>query len=175
MMNKGLEVIEAHWLFNMPYNKIKVIIHPESLIHSLVSYADGSFLAHLGARDMRIPIQYALTWPERRGNDLRPLDLEAIDALHFAKPDLVNFPCLKLAYAAGEKGGAWAAALNGANEELVEAYLRGMISFGDIARCNEKIMERYEDFSGAALEPYYAADKWARDVLRRDYLKIRAF
>ncbi len=170
LMNKGLEVIEAHWLFNLEYKNIKVLVHKESIIHSLVQYEDGSILAHLGPHDMRIPIQYALTWPKRKGNPLKHIDLAEISALHFERPDEEAFPCLGLAYQAGEQGGTFPAALNAANEELVWAFLKGKISFGDIPRLNEKILSRHHNFKGAGLEPYLAADAWAREILHKDYL-----
>lgn len=171
LMNKGLEVIEAHWLFDVDYADIRVVVHRESIIHSLVQYADGSILAHLGAPDMRVPIQYALTWPKRRANRLENIDLAAIGKLHFEEPDTENFPCLSLAYGAGEKGGTFPAVLNAANEELVWAFLRGEIPFGDIPRLNEKILSRHKGLKGAGLTPYLEADAWARAVLHKDYLK----
>lgn len=171
LMNKGLEIMEAHWLFNIPYAKIKVVVHRESIIHSLVQYGDGSMLAHLGPHDMRIPIQYALSWPRRLDNPLKELDLAEIGALHFESPDTTNFPCLALAYAAGQRGGTYPAALNAANEELVRAFLAGQISFGDIPRYNERVLEAHEGYSGSGLEPVYAADTWARELLKKDLLK----
>ena len=171
LMNKGLEVIEAHWLFNIPYDRIKVVVHPQSIIHSLVQYGDGSILAHLGPRDMRIPIQFALSWPKRLANPLKKLDLTEVANLSFEPPDLANFPCLALAYEAGQKGGTYAAALNGANEELVCAFLKGQITFGQIGEYNKKVLSRHQSFSGSGLAPYIAADQWAREVLKKDYLK----
>jgi len=133
MMNKGLEVIEAHWLFNAPAEKIEVVIHPQSVIHSLVDYADGSVLAQLGNPDMRTPIAHALAWPERIDSGVAPLDLFAVGQLNFERPDLVRFPCLDLAYRALRAEGNAAAVLNAANEVAVAAFLEGGLPFLGIA------------------------------------------
>ena len=166
LMNKGLEVIEAHWLFDMPYDKIDVVIHPESIVHSLVQYADGSLLAHLGPPDMRIPIQYALTYPKRQANNLEHIDLAGISALHFEKPDLERFPCLQLALEAGRMGGCYPAVLNGANEVLVAAFLAGEISFPEIGDNMARIMEAYStscfDSGAVTIEEVLIADEWGR-------------
>ncbi len=170
LMNKGLEVMEAHWLFQVDYEQIQVVIHPESIIHSLVQYADGALLAHLGPHDMRIPIQYALTYPQRRANRLERLDLAALGSLHFQPPDWLRFPCLGMAYEAGICGGTLPAILNGANEELVWGFLRGQIGFMDIPRGLEQVMKRSENQRQPDLETILAADAWARQVVRQDYL-----
>jgi 1-deoxy-D-xylulose-5-phosphate reductoisomerase len=133
MMNKGLEVIEAHWLFNAPADAIEVVIHPQSVIHSLVDYADGSVLAQLGNPDMRTPIAHALAWPERIDSGVAPLDLFAVAQLNFERPDLARFPCLDLAYRALRAEGNAAAVLNAANEAAVAAFLGGRLSFLGIA------------------------------------------
>ncbi|MBN8513719.1 MAG: 1-deoxy-D-xylulose 5-phosphate reductoisomerase [Candidatus Accumulibacter regalis] len=134
MMNKGLEVIEAHWLFNVPAERIEVVIHPESIVHSLVQYADGSVIAELGNPDMRTPIAHALAYPQRISAGVEPLDLFKVAALHFERPDLQRFPCLALAYRALKEGGCAPTTLNAANEVAVEAFLDGRIGFTAIPR-----------------------------------------
>jgi len=134
MMNKGLEVIEAHWLFNVPAERIEVVIHPESIIHSLVQYADGSVIAELGNPDMRTPIAHALAYPRRMAAGVEPLDLFKVASLHFERPDLERFPCLALAYRALKEGGCAPTTLNAANEIAVEAFLDGRIGFTAIPR-----------------------------------------
>lgn len=123
-MNKGLEVIEAHWLFDFPYDAIDVVVHPQSIIHSLIRLQDGALLAHLGTTDMRLPIQYALTYPQVQKSPVKPLDLAALDGLTFGTVDHERFPSLRLAYTAGREGGAKPIALNAANEEAVWAFWR---------------------------------------------------
>ena len=134
MMNKGLELIEAHWLFNCPPDKLEVVIHPQSVIHSMVRYRDGSVLAQLGNPDMRTPIAYCLGLPERINSGVGDLDFDALSALTFQKPDFDRFPCLKLAYEAMNAGGAAPCVLNAANEAAVAAFLDGQIKFTDIAK-----------------------------------------
>lgn len=134
MMNKGLEVIEAHFLFNVPYDKIKVVIHPKSIIHSLVQFRDGSLMAQLGVADMKVPIQYALTYPERLALQTGRLDLAELGQLLFYPPDFARFPCLGLAYEAGKEGGTAPAVLNAANEVLVQGFLDGKLGFTDIPK-----------------------------------------
>ena len=141
MMNKGLEVIEAHWLFNAPASRIDVLIHPQSVIHSMVSYVDGSVLAQLGNPDMRTPIAHALAWPHRIASGVTPLDLTQLSNLEFHQPDLQRFPCLQLAYDALRTGGSAPAVLNAANEILVEAFLAGRIGFRQIDRLIERVMQ----------------------------------
>ncbi|MDT8324232.1 MAG: 1-deoxy-D-xylulose-5-phosphate reductoisomerase, partial [Bacteroidota bacterium] len=134
MMNKGLEVIEAHWLFNVDAGNIDVVVHPQSIIHSMVEFSDGSVKAQLGVPDMKIPIHYALTWPDRIAADYDRLDLARIGTLTFEEPDMDTFPCLRLAYQALEEGGTAPACLNAANEVAVAAFLRGALSFPGIAQ-----------------------------------------
>jgi len=162
LMNKGLEVIEAHWLFDMPYEKINVVIHPESIIHSLVQYADGALLAHLGPPDMRIPIQYALTYPKRRGNTLERINLASLGALHFEAPDFKRFPCLRLAYEAGKAGGSYPVVLNAANEELVWAFLQERVTFSKIGETIERVLSIHSSMPSGELDEIMAIDSWAR-------------
>lgn len=164
LMNKGLEVIEAHHLFGMDYDRIRVVVHPESIVHSLVHYVDGAVLAQLGVHDMRIPIQYALFYPQRRANSLPKLDLAVVGALHFEQADVENFPCLSLAYAAGRAGGVLPAVMNGANEVVVQAFLRGEIGFLDIPTLVEQVMLQTPAIACPQMEidPYLQADAWAR-------------
>ncbi|MGG1574402.1 1-deoxy-D-xylulose-5-phosphate reductoisomerase [Fictibacillus sp. NRS-1165] len=167
MMNKGLEVIEAHWLFNMPYSKIDVILHKESIIHSMVEYKDGSTLAHLGRPDMRVPIQYALTYPERLElPSSKRLNLWELGKLHFEKMDEGRFRCLKLAYIAGEKGGTMPAAMNAANEEAVQLFLERKISFLTIEEYIEKAMEQHEFIERPTLEEIQAIDRSTRQFVQ---------
>ncbi len=142
MMNKGLEMIEAHWLFNVPPESIEVVIHPQSVIHSLVRYVDGSVIAELGNPDMRTPIAHALAYPERIVSGVEPLDLFGIASLHFERPDLQRFPCLALAYRALREGASAPAILNAANEVAVQAFLDGKISFTAIPRIIQAVMNR---------------------------------
>ena len=145
MMNKGLEVIEAHWLFNLPYEQIDVILHRESIIHSMVEYHDSSVIAQLGSPDMRVPIQYALTYPDRLPFQTeKPFDLTEMGKLHFEKMDMERFYCLKLAYEAGKIGGTMPTVLNAANEAAVSAFLSGDISFLMIEELIEKALERHK-------------------------------
>ena len=144
LMNKGLEVMEAHWLFGTPYDQIDVVVHRESIIHSLVEFCDGAALAQLGAPDMRVPIQYALTWPERLHGDAPRVRWDQLGTLHFAPPDRVSFPCLELAYWAGNEGGSMPCALNAANEEAVRLFLSGRIGFLAIPRIIETVMNKHK-------------------------------
>jgi 1-deoxy-D-xylulose-5-phosphate reductoisomerase len=162
MMNKGLEVIEAHWLFNVPGSRIEVLIHPQSVIHSLVSYADGSVLAQLGNPDMRTPIAHALAFPERVDSGVAPLDLAQIASLTFEKPDLNRFPCLALALQALEAGGTASAALNAANEIAVEAFLTRRIGFMAIAEVVGRVLNALPNGGASTLDEVLAADAEAR-------------
>ncbi|KIG10417.1 1-deoxy-D-xylulose-5-phosphate reductoisomerase [Caballeronia concitans] len=162
MMNKGLEVIEAHWLFNLPGSRIEVLIHPQSVIHSMVSYADGSVLAQLGNPDMRTPIAHALAYPERVDSGVAPLDLAQIASLTFEKPDFARFPCLALAIEALEAGGIASAALNAANEIAVEAFLARRIGFMAIGGVVERVLNALPNASAASLDDVLAADANAR-------------
>ncbi|QJA05342.1 1-deoxy-D-xylulose-5-phosphate reductoisomerase [Thermosulfurimonas marina] len=163
LMNKGLEVIEAHYLFGIPYRKIEVVIHPESIVHSLVEFRDGSLLAQMSLPDMRLPIAYALSYPERLPLPYPRLDLPALAGLHFEPPDLERFPCLRLAYEAGRRGGFWPVALNAANEVAVEAFLSGRLRFVEIPLLIEETLSRLS-FSGrpGSLEEILEADQRAR-------------
>lgn len=162
LMNKGLEVIEARWLFGFDADQISVIVHPQSVIHSMVEMVDGSVIAQLGVTDMKHPIQYALTYPDRLQNCLEPLDLAAISSLTFEEPDLGRFPCLGLAYRALRTGGTMPAVLNAANEVAVRAFLDGRIGLAEIATLNEAVMNDYESVPADSLEAVLSADAWAR-------------
>jgi 1-deoxy-D-xylulose-5-phosphate reductoisomerase len=162
MMNKGLEVIEAHWLFGAAIDMIEVVIHPQSVIHSLVEYVDGSVLAQLGHPDMRTPIAQALAWPERVDAGVSSLDLARIGVLHFSTPDAARFPCLGLAYAALRDGGTATAVLNAANEIAVAAFLEGRIGFLDIAAVCERTLESVAAGPVHSLDDALAADAAAR-------------
>lgn len=162
MMNKGLEVIEAHWLFAAPADRIEVLIHPQSIVHSMVSYADGSVLAQLGNPDMRTPIAYGLAYPERMHAGVSPLDLTRAGALTFEAPDLVRFPCLGLAFDALRAGGVAPVALNAANEVAVEAFLQGRVRFTDIARIVADVLGQGLQGSAETLEGVLDADQDAR-------------
>ena len=141
LMNKGFEVIEASILFDVDVDQVEVVIHRESIVHSMVEFTDGSILAHMGKTDMALPIQYALTYPDRLQTPLAPLDLTSVGALHFAEPDWDAFPGLRLCYEAGRRGGMAPVALNAANEVAVQAFLDGNIGFLDIHEINREIME----------------------------------
>jgi 1-deoxy-D-xylulose-5-phosphate reductoisomerase len=162
MMNKGLEVIEAHWLFGAPRSAIEVVIHPQSVIHSLVEYVDGSVLAQLGHPDMRTPIAQALAYPDRVDAGVSPLELVSLSALTFAAPDLDRFPCLALAYEALDAGGSAPAALNAANEIAVEAFLAGHARFTEIAGVCASVLERIAPVPIDSLETALAVDREAR-------------
>jgi 1-deoxy-D-xylulose-5-phosphate reductoisomerase len=162
LMNKGLEVIEASVLFKLPPHRIKVHVHPQSIIHSLVEYIDGSVIAQLGIPDMRVPISYALAYPERLPLTLPPLDLFQVGQLNFEPPDLERFPCLSLAFQALEAGGDMPAVLNAANEVAVAAFLRGAISFPDIASIIAQVMDSHAVQALTSLEQVLAVDKEAR-------------
>lgn len=162
MMNKGLEVIEAHWLFGAPVARIEVVIHPQSVIHSMVSYVDGSVLAQLGNPDMRTPIAHALAWPERVESGVKPLDIAAIGRLEFHTPDLVRFPCLKLAYDALEAGGTAPAIMNAANEVAVQAFLERRIGFRMIDRLINRVMDKLSPVPVTAIDALLEQDRAAR-------------
>jgi 1-deoxy-D-xylulose-5-phosphate reductoisomerase len=162
MMNKGLEVIEAHWLFGSRPESIDVIVHPQSVVHSMVELVDGSIIAQLGVTDMRHAIQYALTWPDRRPSLLPPLDLAALSRLEFFAPDFERFPCLRLAYEALRAGGTMPAVLNAANEIAVNAFLADQIPFGGIARLIEGACAAHTPQPVRDLETVLSADGWAR-------------
>ncbi len=169
LMNKGLEVIEAHHLFGVDYNDIGVLIHPQSIVHSMVELVDGAFLAHLGAADMRIPIQYAFTYPDRLPSSAQYLDFTKLAALKFQAPDIKRFPALELAYKAGRTGGTMPAVLNAANEIAVQYFLGGKIGFTLIPRLVEQVMNRHDTISEPNLEEILSVDKWAR-ILTEDII-----
>ena len=162
MMNKGLEVIEAHWLFNLPAERIQVVIHPESVIHSLVQYIDGSVVAELGNPDMRTPIAQALAYPERIVSGVGPLDLFDVARMHFERPDTDRFPCLGLAYRALQEGGSAPAVLNAANEIAVQRFLEGRLGFLDIAGTVARVMDQVPFCRLETLDDAFAADAEAR-------------
>lgn len=166
LMNKGLEVIEAHHLFGMPYEGIRVVVHPQSCIHSMVEFADGSVKAHLGATDMRIPIQYALSHPRRWDAPLAPVDFAALGTLDFAEPDLETFGCLRLAFQAGESGGTLPAVLNAANEVAVDAFLNHRCSFLDIEGVVARVLESSEREDLESLAQVEEVDSKARAQAR---------
>lgn len=162
LMNKGLEVIEAHWLFDFNADEIGVVVHPQSVVHSMVEFVDGSVIAQLGVTDMKHAIQYALTYPKRQKNCLPPLDFTQISKFEFETPDLEKFPCLALAYKALRKGGTMPAILNAANEISVQAFLEGKIRLSDIAKINETVMNECKTETVADLETVLKADEMAR-------------
>ena len=167
MMNKGLEYIEAHWLFDMPYEKIDVLIHPQSIIHSMVEFKDGAVMAQLAAPDMGQPIQYALSTPSRPPRSHKPLDFLSLNALTFEAPDLHRFPCLALAVEAAKAGGTMPAMMNAANERLVAAFLRDTIGFYDISRLIEEAMATYTVKPVASLSDIEEAEAWAEEFYNR--------
>ena len=162
LMNKGLEVIEAKWLFNLDFGKIDVLIHPQSIVHSMIELIDGSVLAQMGIPDMRIPISYALTYPERIINDISSLNLLETEKLEFRQPDMKKFPCLRLAYEAGICGGATPAVLNAANEIAVAAFLEQKIKFVDLPKIIDKVLNAHFGGKDYSLESILNADSWAR-------------
>jgi len=162
LMNKGFEVIEAHYLFRLPYNKLRVWIHPQSIIHSLVEFHDGAVLAQLGTPDMELPIQYALSYPERFPMNGKRLSLPEIGKLEFYNPDLEKFPCLKLCIEAGEMGGTAPAVVNAANEVAVESFLKGEISFSDISEIVAYALQTHANKPGDTLKAIEEADKYTR-------------
>jgi 1-deoxy-D-xylulose-5-phosphate reductoisomerase len=164
MMNKGLEVIEARWLFDIPAEKIGVNIHPQSIIHSMVEYIDGCVIAQLGTPDMKAPIAYALSYPERVSTGVKPLDLTELTGLTFFKPDLERFPCLGLAYRALGEGESMPAVMNAANEIAVEAFLDGRISYLQIAQLIEKTMDAHQAHRLNSIEEVLEADHWGRST-----------
>lgn len=163
LANKGLEVIEARWLFGITYSQIEVVVHPQSIIHSMVEFLDGSVIAQLGKPDMRIPIQYALTYPERVVTNYPRLDFKTLSALTFSPPDLMTFPILQLAFDAGNIGGTVPCVFNAANEEAVTAFLQGELRYLDIFTVIHSVMERHKIISTPALNDIYNADLWSRE------------
>ncbi len=162
LFNKGLEMIEAKWLFDVPMDKIEVVVHPQSIVHSMVEFADNSVIAQLSHSDMCFPIQYAVTWPDRVPNNLKPLNFAQVGALHFEAPRVDDFPALNLARHAGTIGGTLPAVLNAANEVAVEAFLNGKISFPGIWQAVERVMTEHQVIAHPNLEALIEADAWAR-------------
>src|SRR5436190_20270717 len=158
LMNKGLEVIEAHWLFGFSPDEIGIVVHPESIVHSMIELIDGSIIAQLGVTDMRHAIQYALTYPERHSSNLPPLDLAKLASLNFEQPDVDRFPCIGFAYRALRTGGTLPAAMNAANEEAVNAFIQERIAFSDIPRVIEDVMNHHQTTPVTDLETVLAAD-----------------
>ncbi len=164
LMNKGLEVIEAKWLFGVDYSQIEVVIHPQSVIHSAVEFLDGSVIAQMGLPDMRLPIQYALTFPQRFYSSFPRLKLTELRELTFIKPDTDKFPSLRLAYEAGRVGGTMPAVLNAANEVAVDAFLKGKIGFNGIPAVVSRVMEMHQNVSIPDLDEIMEADRWGREA-----------
>ena len=167
LMNKGLEIIEAMWLFDLPPERIEVVIHPQSVVHSLVEFTDGNILAHLGVTDMRFPILFALTHPDRVESAMARLDLTALPGLTFSKPDFGEFPCLGYAREAAVAGGTAPAILNGANECAVSAFCAGRIPFLAISEVVRRVLDAVESGGGYELEAVLAADEGARAEANR--------
>ena len=162
LANKGLEVMEAHWLFDMPYDKIDVVVHPQSIVHSLVEFCDGSVIAQLGEPDMRLPIQYALSWPDRFDYSFEQLDLVKAASLTFEAPDLEAFPSLAIAMECGKAGGTLPCVFNAANEEAVSAFLHDKIKYLDIPYITQTVTQAHENVAAPQLEDIEEADAWAR-------------
>ncbi len=166
MMNKGLEVIEAYWLFDLPFKKIEIVIHPQSIIHSMVEFKDKSIKAQLGLPDMKIPIQYALTYPSHHETDWKELDLTKIHSLTFEKPDFAKFPCMKLAFEVLNTGGTAPAVLNVANEQAVYRFLNGEISFNEIPIIIEKACEKHQHIQDPSLHDLLNIEIWATNFVK---------
>lgn len=164
MMNKGLEVIEAHHLFNVSYDRIKVVVHPQSVIHSMVEFVDGSVVAQLATPDMRLPIQYALTYPQRLPGRWPKLNLFEISNLTFEEPDYKRFPSLPLAYEAGKAGGYAPCVLNAANEIVVEGFLQGRVGFLEMAKVIDQVLQEHQPGNPRTIEDILEMDRWAREV-----------
>ena len=164
LFNKGLEMIEARWLFDVPMSRVEVVVHPQSIVHSMVEFADGSVLAQLSYSNMCFPIQYAVTWPDRVPNTLPPLDFAKLSRLEFARPRYEDFPALKLARHAGETGGTLPAVLNAANETAVSAFLEKRMNFPGIWETVETVMARHAPVAQPDLDAILAADRWARQT-----------
>ncbi|MFL6583240.1 MAG: 1-deoxy-D-xylulose-5-phosphate reductoisomerase [Chthoniobacterales bacterium] len=174
LFNKGLEMIEAHWLFGVEMRRVEVVIHPQSIVHSMVEFADGSVLAQLSHSDMCFPIQYAITWPDRVPNSLPPLDFAKLARLEFFAPRYDDFPALKLARQAGEVGGTLPAVLNATNEVAVSAFLDGRSRFPQIWQTVAEVMERHRVIAHPNLDAILAADQWARDEATRLVEELKA-
>jgi 1-deoxy-D-xylulose-5-phosphate reductoisomerase len=172
LMNKGLEVIEAHWLFGFGPHEIDIVVHPESVVHSMIELVDGSVIAQMGVTDMRHAIQYALTYPERHSCQLPPLDLTAVSGLHFEAPDLDRFPCINLAYRALAEGGTLPAAMNAANEEAVNAFIHERICLTEIPQVIETVMNEHTNKPATEIETILAADREARVAAHESIEKL---
>jgi len=172
MMNKGLEVIEARWLFDVNYDNIEVYVHPESIVHSMVQFCDNSVIAQLGAPDMRLPIQYALNYPNRHEAVADELNLLEIQSLHFMPPDKETFRALELAYIAGRRGGLQTAVMNSANEEAVELFLKDKIRYSEIAEVVEEAMERYRNLGEISLDKVLETDIEVKEYVRRKFREV---
>ena len=173
LMNKGLEIIEAHWLFGLPYEQIEVLVHPESVVHSLVEFVDGGLIAQLGLPDMRVPIQYALTYPDRMKLSTHRLNLAEIGALHFEQPDVERFPALRLAREAGAAGRTYPTVLSAADDEAVQSFLAGDVRFVDIPAVVECVIEKHQP-AEVTLESIWEADRWARAVAAEAMATMRS-
>lgn len=172
LMNKGLEVIEARWLFDVPYDNIKVYVHPESIIHSMVEYRDNSIIAQLGSPDMRLPIQYALNYPERHEAVAKEIDFLGIGALHFMEPDRETFRALDLAILAGKRGGLSTTVLNSANEEAVALFLQDKIRYIEIIPVVEEALDHFSNLGEITLEKVFSTDEEVRQHIRRKYKEV---
>src|SRR5216683_2562848 len=172
LMNKGLEVIEAHWLFGFGPDEISIVVHPESIVHSMIEMVDGSVIAQMGITDMRHAIQYALTYPQRYACELPPLDLAALSALHFEAPDLDRFPCISLAYRALRTGGTLPAAMNAANEEAVQAFIDEQMSLADIPLVIESVMDQHPTSAVKDLDSVLDADRSARSAAQTTIARL---
>lgn len=172
MMNKGLEIMEAAWLFNIPADKIEVVVHPQSIIHSMVQFTDGGIKAQLGYPDMRVPIQYALSYPYRISLDTKRLSFAELGQLTFFAPDLEKFPCLRIAYESFKKGGNIPCAMNAANEVAVAAFLRGQIRFTQIPQIIEKTIEKCNFVSSPGIEDIFETDKTSKIVAEENLKKV---
>jgi len=166
LFNKGLEMIEAHWLFGVEMKRVEVVIHPQSIVHSMVEFVDGSTLAQLSYSNMCFPIQYAVTWPDRVPNTLPPLDFSKLSRLEFFTPRYEDFPALNLARRAGETGGTLPAVMNAANEVAVAGFLNGQVRFPDIWKIVEEVMDRHASVAHPDLDAILQADQWARKEAR---------
>ena len=167
LMNKALEMVEAHHLFHVGADRIKVLVHPQSIVHSMAEFEDGAFLAHMSVPDMRFPIQYAFTWPERCDGGLKRLDLTALSGLTFEKPDMERFPSLGYGYEAIRMGGTAGSVMNAANEVAVERFAKGEIGFTDVFRIVERTMERFARGGDAGMDEILDADHNARAFARQ--------
>jgi 1-deoxy-D-xylulose-5-phosphate reductoisomerase len=172
LMNKGLEAIEAHHLFQIPMDRISIVIHPQSIVHSLVEFNDGAMLAQLSHPDMRLPIQYALTHPERITSAIKPLALDEVKELHFAKPNFSRFPALKLALGAGMKGGTAPAVLSSSNEVAVQAFIDKKISFMSIPRVVARVLATHRRKPASSLAIVLEADRWARQQAEKEISRL---